>query len=52
MYLGYTVTQIPAGLQQIMSGADKSIGAHVHLYLFMHKFHDLPLPDSDFKELE
>lgn len=46
MYLGYPVTQIPGGLQQIMSGTDKSIGAmrNGHLYLFMHKFHDLPLP--------
>lgn len=42
-----------------MSVTEKSIKADAlvlmrngHLYEFMHKFHDLPLSDTDFKELE
>lgn len=55
----HATPQFSGGLWQVMSVTEKSIKADAlvlmrngHLYEFMHKFHDLPLSDTDFKELE
>ena len=55
----HAVPQFSGGLWQMITVTDKSTKADAlvlmrngHLYKFMHKFHDLPLSDTDFKELE